>query len=705
MPADDHELAFPRHSARTQRFTLGAPKAFRVTPDGSTVLFVRSTSGTDRVGRLWALDVATGVERVVADPVDVLGGADEDLSPEERSRRERLREASSGVTAYELDRAGAIASFALAGGVFVADGSGTQRLSQGGDAIDPRIDPTGTRVAYATTGGALRVVEVDGSGERDLVAEVGVSWGVAEFAAAEELGRLRGFWWSPGGDRLLMARVDESAVAVWHTADAAHPERPAVEQRYPAAGTANADVSLWLVDLDGNRRQVAWDHDDFPYLVNVAWEEGRPPIAQVMSRRQDHARVVSIDPDSGATSILREVRDEAWVDVIPGIPTWTRDGRVLTVENIDDRFALCADGAPLTPAGMHVRAVRDVTDDGVLVVAHEDDATQRHLCLVGEDGRVTRLTSDAGVHDGRAAGGTTVRTSAALSRAGSTTVVVASDRREIDVPSYAESPALTPAVSLLRTGPHAAHTAVLLPTGWQPGSGRLPVVMDPYGGPHGARVLQTQAAFWSAQWLADQGFAVVVADNRGMPREPSFERAVRLDLARPVLEDQVAALEAAAQRFPDLDLDRVGIRGWSFGGFLAALAVLDRPDVFHVAVAGAPVTEWRLYDTAYTERYLGLPQEHAEAYDACSLLPRAGKLERPLLLIHGLADDNVVAAHTLRLSSELLAAGRRHVVLPLSGVTHMTPQEVVAENLLLLQVDFLRQHLGGPEFVHDHENG
>src|SRR5690606_9179680 len=174
-----------------------------------------------------------------------------------------------------------------------------------------------------------------------------------------------------------------------------------------------------------------------------------------------------------------------------------------------------------------------------------------------------------------------------------------------------------------------------------------------------------------------------------------WERAIRDDFAGVTLDDQVAALAAVTEMFPDdVDAARVGISGWSYGGYLAALAVLKRPDRFHVAVAGAPVTEWRLYDTCYTERYLGDPAAQPDVYDANSLLPLAAGLERPLMLIHGLADDNVVAAHTLRLSSALLAAGRPHTVLPLSGVTHMTPQEVVAENLLLLQLDFLKRALG-----------
>jgi len=181
--------------------------------------------------------------------------------------------------------------------------------------------------------------------------------------------------------------------------------------------------------------------------------------------------------------------------------------------------------------------------------------------------------------------------------------------------------------------------------------------------------------------------------GRGTPgRGSEWERAVHLDLATAVLDDQVEALHAAAEEHP-LDLEHVAIRGWSFGGYLAALAVMRRPDVFHAAIAGAPVTDWRLYDTHYTERYLGDPTVDDTAYANSSLLPLASSLTRPLLLIHGLADDNVVAAHTLQLSSALLAAGKPHEVLPLVGVTHMTPQEVVAENMLLHQLDFLRRHV------------
>lgn len=206
--------------------------------------------------------------------------------------------------------------------------------------------------------------------------------------------------------------------------------------------------------------------------------------------------------------------------------------------------------------------------------------------------------------------------------------------------------------------------------------------------------------YLTSQWFADQGFAVIVADGRGTPgRSPAWEKAVRKDFTL-TLDDQVDALQGLASSFP-LDLDRVAIRGWSYGGYLAGLAVLRRPDVFHAGVAGAPVTDWRLYDTHYTERYLGDPGADPAAYALNSLVTEEGLVapenpHRPLMIVHGLADDNVVVAHALRLSSALLAAGRPHEVLPLSGVTHMTPQEQVAENLLLLQVDFLKRALALP---------
>ncbi|MBW8481466.1 S9 family peptidase [Actinomadura parmotrematis] len=690
-------ISYPRQSARTRRFTLGVPRSFQIAPDGSSVAFLRTRGGDDPVTCLWTLDTATGEERLVADPAALDVPGEESLPAEERARRERAREQAGGIVGYAADQDLARAVFALGGQLYVAEfATGQVRaLPAQAPVFDPRLDPAGRRVAYVS-GRTLRVIELDGTGDRALVQPESeqISYGLAEFIAAEEMGRMRGYWWSPDGSRLLAARVDETPVQRWTIADPANPDRPAAEVAYPAAGTPNAIVGLVLLDLEGGRTGVAWDRGEFPYVVTASWDR-RGPLAVVQSRDQRSQRALAVDPFGGETRLLTTLHDAVWSEIVPGVPARTGGGDLVWIA--EDRGTetrrITVAGEPVTPAGLQVRSVLGVDGAEILFTASEEPA-EVHLWQYRPDG-LTRLTDGQGVFGGLRAGDVTVVTGARLDAPG-TRVEVRGPKGTHPVASLAETPVITPRVELLEAGDTAIRTAVLLPSGWTPEQGRLPVLLDPYGGPHAQRVLAVQRAYCEAQWLADQGFAVVIADGRGTPgRGPGWERAVHGDFAGPVLEDQITALMAAARAHPDaLDLDRVGIRGWSFGGWLAGLAVLARPDVFHAGIAGAPVTDWRLYDTHYTERYLGLPDEEPAVYAANSLVEMAGRLERPLMLIHGLADDNVVAAHTLRLSSALLAAGRPHTVLPLSGVTHMTPQEEVAENLLTLQVDFLKRTLG-----------
>ncbi len=722
---------FPRQNARTRGFTLGLPRGFQIAPDGSRVAFLRTRDGADPVTCLWVLDTESGVERLVADPAELTAPGDADLPAEEKARRERVREQAGGIVSYACDRDLRIAVFALAGQVYVADllstgdagGSGASAktvrdVPVHAPAVDPRPDPAGRRLAYVS-GGALRVTGLPGEGRPDEPDRVladpagasGVTFGLAEFIAAEEMSRTRGYWWAPDGSAVIAARVDETPVQRWYIADPTNPDRPAREVAYPAAGTANADVSLVIIRIDGTNIPVSWDTFSFPYLVTVRWQAGFDPVAVVQSRDQREIHLLRVDPGDGGTSVLHAQIDRDWVDIVPGSPAWTKGGDLVwTRDGLGARRLVVAPPdqlayvEPVTPPDLQVRGVLDVDGDTVLFAASAEP-TEVGLWTYGPDG-LAEHGQEPGVVSGRRAGGITVITSRTLDR----NYPVIEVFREgyagtyASIESRAEHPNLevapgnrraTPQPEILAAGPRGVRTAVVYPSWHQPGSAPLPVLMDPYGGPHGQRVLRAAGAYLVPQWLANQGFAVVIADGRGTPaRGPEWERAVHGDLAVPVLEDQIDALRAAAETLGDLDLSRVAIRGWSFGGYLAALAVLRRPDVFHAAVAGAPVTEWRLYDTHYTERYLGRPDQDPDCYDRTSLLPDAPRLERPLLLIHGLADDNVTAAHTLRLSSALLAAGRPHSMLPLSGVTHMTPQEEVAENLLLLQVDFLRRALG-----------
>jgi len=696
----DQALSFPRQAARTRNFTLGRPRSISVAADGSRVVFLRSASGTDPVNALWVLDVDRGDERLVADPGQLLAG-DDDVPPEERARRERMREIAGGIVGYDADPAATRAAFALSGRLFLADlvEGGATELPVAGPVIDPRLDPTVSRVAYVT-GGALHVVEADGSGGRLLVGEetADVTWGLAEFVAAEEMDRTRGYWWAPDGQRLLVARVDESPVLQWHIADPAHPENPPTEVRYPAAGTANADVSVAVVHLDGTRVDVTWDSTAFPYLATAGWPEGRSPYVVVQSRDQKQVQVRDVDPESGETRAVGEETSSTWVPLDTGLPAWLADGRLVRLTTRGDTTTLALDHDAVTPTGLQVLGVPQVGDDWVLLEA-TDEPTERHLYRWSASTGLDRLTAEPGLYHGTVGGDVVVVESMTLAEPGVTCTVSRGGTTVATLRSFADTPTLRAAPTLLRVGARELRTAVVLPRDDVRPDGPLPVLMTPYGGPHFRMVLAAHAAYLSPQWFADQGFAVVVADGRGTGgRGPAWDREIHLDLAGPALEDQVDALHGVAERFPgELDLGRVGISGWSFGGYLAALAVLRRPDVFHAAVAGAPVTDLTLYDTHYTERYLGDPAAQPEVYRRSSLIDDAAGLRRPLMLIHGLADDNVAFAHTLALSSALLAAGRPHTVLPLSGMTHLANDEVVAENLLLLQVEFLRSALARPD--------
>jgi dipeptidyl-peptidase-4 len=687
------DSSFLRLQARTQRFTLGTPRGFQVSPDGRRVLFLRSASGEDRQHILWRLDVETGEETRLADPAVLLGG-DEELSSEERARRERSREQGGGVVGNAVDADVRIAAFALSGKVFVADAEtgDTRELPTGPSVIDPRPDPTGTHVAYVANN-ALRVVGVDGTGDRALAEPAGPDQavGVAEFIAAEEMGRARGYWWSPDGTRLLVSFVDKGAVRRWHIADPANPEVAPNIVSYPAAGTDNATVRLAILGLDGSRVEV--DRGDDEYFVTAHWSTHGRLLIATAPRDQRRMRVLAVDAETGTTEVVAEDADDRWVEIIPGVPAWTSDGRLVRVAVADGANRLVVDGKEVTPPSLQVRAVLDVAAD-VLFTASADDPTQVHVYR-WTDGDITRLSSVDGVHGAARGGDVTVLASWSLDHAGPRVSVLRGTEQVATIGSYAVEPPIVPNLHLMTVGDRGLRVALLYPTGHEPGT-KLPVLLDPYGGPHAQRVMASRNAFVGPQWLADQGFAVLVADGRGTPgRGSEWEREIAFDFAGVTLQDQVDALFAVAEAHPDLDLSSVAIRGWSYGGYLSALAVLRRPDVFHAAIAGAPVTEWRLYDTHYTERYLGHPDENPQVYDRNSLIGDAPKLDRPLLVIHGLADDNVVVAHSVRLSSALVAAGRPHALLPLPGVTHMTPQDdEVAENFMLMQVRWLRNALG-----------
>ncbi len=512
--------------------------------------------------------------------------------------------------------------------------------------------------------------------------------------------------------------------------------------------TGNADVD-WDREAYEYVAAVNWRRGHDPLVLVQNRRQTRDQVLEVA--------VAADGAALGATRVLEEHANEQWIDLVHGTPAYTPDGRLVCSLNdmATDTNRLTMDGRPFTPAGWNVRTVLAVTDEDVLAVVQrapeiapevpdawadtaatesvfgDHDARSFDVVSIDYNGTITPVTTDSGQwtasrgERGIVVSGRDMRSARAQMRhiLGEQSATIASTAAE---------PGFTPNVTFTRLGEHQLYTAIIAPSPESPyaHAEKLPVLMKPYGGPGFQQVIASQSFYWEGQWWADQGFLVVTADGRGTTgRGPAWDREIFEDMKDVTLADQVEAVNAlpeavarlnadvesrAAQpaagdqadaenhppalratsrqreAIPMPDLDKVCMIGWSYGGFLSALAVLDAPNVFKAACAGAPPTDWTLYDTHYTERYLGLDPD---VYYRNGIVQDAPKLERPLMLIHGFADDNVTIAHSLRLSQALMAAGRPHTFLPLTGITHMTNDETVAENLLTLQRDFLRDAL------------
>ena len=512
--------------------------------------------------------------------------------------------------------------------------------------------------------------------------------------------------------------------------------------------TGNADVD-WDREAYEYVAAVNWRRGHDPLVLVQNRRQTRDQVLEVA--------VAADGAALGATRVLEEHANEQWIDLVHGTPAYTPDGRLVCSLNdmATDTNRLTMDGRPFTPAGWNVRTVLAVTDEDVLAVVQrapeiapevpdawadaaateavfgDHDARSFDVVSIDYNGTITPVTTDPGQwtasrgERGIVVSGRDMRSARAQMRhiLGEQSATIASTAAE---------PGFTPNVTFTRLGEHQLYTAIIAPSPESPyaHAEKLPVLMKPYGGPGFQQVIASQSVYWEGQWWADPGFLVVTADGRGTTgRGPAWDREIFEDMKDVTLADQVEAVNAlpeavarlnadvesrAAQpaagdqadaenhppalratsrqreAIPMPDLDKVCMIGWSYGGFLSALAVLDAPNVFKAACAGAPPTDWTLYDTHYTERYLGLDPD---VYYRNGIVQDAPKLERPLMLIHGFADDNVTIAHSLRLSQALMAAGRPHTFLPLTGITHMTNDETVAENLLTLQRDFLRDAL------------
>ncbi len=701
---------FLEQYSATLGFRLGQPSNVNVTPNGEAVLFLRS-GARSFVNDLWEFDVATRRERVLLTAEQVLRGANERLPHEERARRERQRVATRGIVAYSLSEDGRRILVPLAGRLFVVERTtGTARELSGGPGfpIDPQISPDGSSVACVRNDD-LYVYDVDSGRMRRLTegANDTLSHGVSEFVAQEEMDRPHGYWWSPDGRHIAYQETRTGGVELLHTLDPMHPERDADVSRYPRAGTTNADVRLGIIAVDGGPTTwVRWDRERYPYLAAVTWSRNAPLTLLIQNRRQTDEILLAASERDGSTRPLLSEHDAAWLNLDDKMPVWREDGRAFlwsTERRGSWQLELHArDGRwlkTLTPPGFGYRKLLhwDEARQQAWVVGGTEP-TEAHVFRVPLDpaaGAIERVTQEPGVYAAVFAKhhGAWVRTFDRLDGAPIRTVMDATGAPIGELRSVAEKPRIALHVELTTVGPRQYRAAILHPADFQPGR-RYPVILSVYGGPYFVVVTRSRAAYLLDQWLANRGFVVVNLDGRGTPyRGRDWERAIKGNLIDIPLADQVEGLRVLGATHPEMDLTRVGVYGWSFGGYFSAMAVMRRPDVFQAGVAGAPVAEWRDYDTYYTERYMDLPELNRRGYEAASILTYVDRLERPLLIIHGTDDDNVYFTHSLKLCDALFRAGKHFEFLPLPGFTHMVPEPNVRRRLEGRIATFFEEHL------------
>ena len=696
-----------------------APRAAQLSPDGRYLTLLRNREQDRERYDLWGYERESGQWRMLVDSQAL--GSGRELSEAEKMQLERQRIGSlKGIVSYTWAADGSHLLLPLEGELYLTDltGGSEQLPLPAGEKLNAAISPRGRYASFVQEGRLLafdlqdRVVMTVTPAE----ASADVRWGEAEFVAQEEMSRSRGFWWSPDSATLLVQQTDESGVEVRHIADPLHPETPPAKYFYPRTGTANAVVRLFLVSREGGApKPVSWDATAFPYLAHVTWSPRAPLTILVQNRTQTEQRLLAVNTATGRTQELLRETDAAWLNLDDNgsgstsafrPPLWLTDGSrfLWTTERngawqVELRDASGALVHEITPVTFGYRRLLGVDEEsGTVWVAGGEDARETHVWTfpLGGGARGRAITRGRGMHGAAYAheARLLLRTTDLFDGMWRLDVVSADDDRVVaTLPSLAEPIPRAPGTELMRTaGDPSFDAAVTRPRSFD-STAKYPVIHWVYAGPTSKTVTANLRAYLPDQWMADQGFIVVRFDGRGTPwRGRAWERAVKGNLIDTALADQISALQALAKQVPQMDLTRVGVSGWSFGGYFAAMAAIRRPDVFRCGVVGAPVITWENYDTHYTERYLGLPAEAPEAYRVSNVTTYAAEARRPLLLVHGLTDDNVYFQHTLQLADALFRAGKTYELLPMLG-THMVSDPLIRMRQQTRIMDFLQREL------------
>ena len=698
--------------AATRGYNLGLPVSAEPTPDGKAVLFLRSLP-RDTVQHLYEYDLASRKERELVTPEALLGGKSETLSAEEKARRERARISVKGFTHFELSHDGNFILLPLNGRLFVvARQSGKVTPLPGEGWIAPQFSPDGRKVA-ALKDDDLHVIDIAAGIDRQLTKGAGetLQHGEAEFVAQEEMDRREGFWWSPDSRFIAYEEADLSPVQSSFIADPVEPWRAPVQFRYPRAGTANAIVRLGVNSIAGGSTVwIPWDNKAYPYLVRAGWQKGGPLAFFVENRAQTDGKYFAADPKTGSTRLLWTERDAAWITPPPPepkkVPYWFADGSGFLWMSERNGQAQLERHDPtgkllnaLTQPDFRFEALLDVDESkGTAIVEGGRDRLSRGIFEVALTGGPPKpVAAIPGFNSGDFGEQHALFAHGFSLADGSQGVdVVTRDGGKIaELRSVAEAPAFLPKPEHFTVGSRNFDAMAIKPRNFDPRK-KYPVILSVYGGPAAKTVWASPRRYFEQQCMADQGFIVALSDNRGTPgRDPAWMRAIKNNAIDIPLADQIEALKALGSRVPQMDLARVGVFGWSFGGYFSAMATIRRPEIFSAGVAGAPVVDWQDYDTFYTERYMGLPAGNIEGYRKSNVLTYAPGLKRPLLIVHGVTDDNVHFQNTMQLTLALLRAGKPYELLLLPG-THMLADDAIRARETERQMDFLAQHLGAP---------
>jgi len=678
------------------------PRALTVAPDGRHVAWLAPRADDQLRFDLWVRDLETGAERMAVDSLALSSGP-VTLSEAELMRRERARLASArGIVDYQWAPDGRAMLVPLDGDIWLAPLDGLpRRLTMTPETeTDAKLSPRG-RFASFVRDQNLHLIELATGRERAVTTGGGglVSYGVAEFVAQEEMDRTTGQWWSPDDRRIAVARIDESPVKVAVRAAIGSDGTRVTEQRYPFAGTPNVLVSLAIHDAEGGAPvPVELGAETDIYLARVDWLGPDRLVVQRQSRDQKRLDLLLVDAATGASRLLFSETSRTWVSLHSSFRPLADGRRFLWAsERSGFRHLYLWDGRalrPVTRGRWDLDELLGVDEAGgqLLFTGWRDSPLEKALYRVQlSGGAPVRLTPPGGWAEASAdRRGTKALVSwSAPDQPTEAWLVHADGRRETIRANPLERTPYAPLAAahvparhgtvMAADGRTPLNYALLLPAGLAPGE-RVPVFFEVYAGPGVQRV---RRHFGSAlhQYLVRKGWAVFLVDNRGTPaRGRAFADALYRKLGVTEVADQMAALDWV-KRQPWADPDRVAAYGWSYGGYMVKRLMTEHPLAFSAGVAGAPVTDWTLYDTHYTERYLGNPAIDRAPYDESDVTRRAGRLARPLLIIHGLADDNVVFDHSAKMMGALQQAGRPFETMVYPGQTHRIAEPALQRHM------------------------